>query len=140
MQSNTTTFPLYSHSLKSVLGFDQRHGTLLHINAIVERANSLEGVHRALEAEDYESVARYVQTFLQIDAQYKDSGSDQVQRDRLLAAKKQLEGIVRKKLSAAVDQRDHPAIPRFGSVVDLFFSYILNYESNAYTYIHIYYI
>ncbi|ESW11010.1 hypothetical protein PHAVU_009G257900 [Phaseolus vulgaris] len=87
--------------------------TLLRIDAIVERANSLEGVHRALEAEDYESAARYVQTFLQIDAQYKDSGSDQLQRDRLLAAKKQLEGIVRKKLSAAVDQRDHPAILRF---------------------------
>lgn len=87
--------------------------TLLRIDAIVERANSLEGVHRALEAEDYESAALYVQTFLQIDAQYKDSGSDQLQRDRLLAAKKQLEGIVRKKLSAAVDQRDHPAILRF---------------------------
>ncbi|KAG5056319.1 hypothetical protein JHK85_008829 [Glycine max] len=87
--------------------------TLLRIDAIVERANSLEGVHRALEAEDYESAACYVQTFLQIDAQYKDSGSDQLQRDRLLAAKKQLEGIVRKKLSAAVDQRDHPAILRF---------------------------
>ncbi|XP_014499059.1 conserved oligomeric Golgi complex subunit 4-like [Vigna radiata var. radiata] len=87
--------------------------TLLRIDAIVERANSLEGVHRALEDEDYESAARYVQTFLQIDAQYKDSGSDQLQRDRLLAAKKQLEGIVRKKLSAAVDQRDHPAILRF---------------------------
>ncbi|KAK7354864.1 hypothetical protein VNO80_20415 [Phaseolus coccineus] len=87
--------------------------TLLRIDAIVDRANSLEGVHRALEAEDYESAARYVQTFLQIDAQYKDSGSDQLQRDRLLAAKKQLEGIVRKKLSAAVDQRDHPAILRF---------------------------
>ncbi|BAT80363.1 hypothetical protein LR48_Vigan635s005500 [Vigna angularis] len=86
---------------------------LLRIDAIVERANSLEGVHRALEAEDYESASRYVQTFLQIDAQYKDSGSDQLQRDRLLAAKKQLEGIVRKKLSAAVDQRDHPAILRF---------------------------
>ncbi|KAH1259618.1 Conserved oligomeric Golgi complex subunit 4 [Glycine max] len=86
--------------------------TLLRIDAIVERANSLEGVHRALEAEDYESAACYVQTFLQIDAQYKDSGSDQLQRDRLLAAKKQLEGIVRKKLSAAVDQRDHPAILR----------------------------
>ncbi|XP_047175736.1 conserved oligomeric Golgi complex subunit 4-like [Vigna umbellata] len=87
--------------------------SLLRIDAIVERANSLEGVHRALEAEDYESASRYVQTFLQIDTQYKDSGSDQLQRDRLLAAKKQLEGIVRKKLSAAVDQRDHPAILRF---------------------------
>ncbi|WVZ18793.1 hypothetical protein V8G54_006115 [Vigna mungo] len=74
---------------------------LLRIDAIVERANSLEGVHRALEAEDYESASRYVQTFLQIDAQYKDSGSDQLQRDRLLAAKKQLEGIVHSTLHPA---------------------------------------
>lgn len=85
--------------------------TLLRINAIVERGNCLEGVNKALETEDYESAAKYVQTFLQIDAEYKDSGSDQ--RERLMASKKQLEGIVRKKLSAAVDQRDHPAILRF---------------------------
>ncbi|MCI64051.1 conserved oligomeric Golgi complex subunit 4-like, partial [Trifolium medium] len=32
------------------------------------------------------------------------------QRERLLDVKKQLEGIVRKKLSSAVDQRDHPVI------------------------------
>ncbi|KAJ1414763.1 Conserved oligomeric Golgi complex, subunit 4 [Sesbania bispinosa] len=87
--------------------------TLHRIDAIVERGNCLDGVLRALESEDYESAARYVQTFLQIDAQFKDSGSDQMQRERLMAAKKQLEGIVRKKLSAAVDQRDHPAILRF---------------------------
>ncbi|XP_057718932.1 conserved oligomeric Golgi complex subunit 4 [Arachis stenosperma] len=85
--------------------------TLLRIDAIVERANCLDGVHRALENEDYEAAAKYVQTFLQIDSQYKDSASDQ--RERLMGAKKQLEGIVRKKLSAAVDQRDHPSILRF---------------------------
>ncbi|KAI4355311.1 hypothetical protein L6164_004097 [Bauhinia variegata] len=85
--------------------------TLLRIDAIVERGNCLEGVNRALENEDYESAAKYVQTFLQIDAEYKDSGSDQ--RDRLMASKKQLEGIVRKRLTAAVDQRDHPTILRF---------------------------
>ncbi|KAJ7951380.1 Conserved oligomeric Golgi complex subunit 4 [Quillaja saponaria] len=85
--------------------------TLLRIDAIVERGNCLEGVNKALDIEDYESAAKYVQTFLQIDAEYKDSGSDQ--RDRLMASKKQLEGIVRKKLSAAVDQRDHPTILRF---------------------------
>ncbi|XP_057977299.1 conserved oligomeric Golgi complex subunit 4 [Malania oleifera] len=85
--------------------------TLSRIDAIVERGNCIEGVKKALESEDYESAARYVQTFLEIDAKYKDSGSDQ--REQLLASKKQLEGIVRKRLSAAVDQRDHPAILRF---------------------------
>ncbi|XP_054782804.1 conserved oligomeric Golgi complex subunit 4-like [Prosopis cineraria] len=87
------------------------HSTLLRIDAIVERGNCLEGVNKALETEDYESAARYVKTFLQIDADYKDSGSDE--KELLMASKKQLEGIVRKKLSAAVDQRDHPAILRF---------------------------
>lgn len=87
------------------------NSTLLRIDAIVERSNCIDGVRKALEAEDFESAAKYVQTFLQIDAKYKDSGSDQ--RDQMFAAKHQLEGIVRKKLSAAVDQRDHKMILRF---------------------------
>ncbi|CAM8938072.1 unnamed protein product [Rhodiola kirilowii] len=85
--------------------------TLLRIDAIVERGNCIEGVKKAMESEDFESAASYVQTFLQIDARYKESGSDQ--RDQLLASKKQLEGIVRKRLAAAVDQRDHQTILRF---------------------------
>ncbi|KAF8391623.1 hypothetical protein HHK36_023929 [Tetracentron sinense] len=87
------------------------HSTLSRIDAIVERGNCIEGVNKALEMEDYESAAKYVYTFLQIDAKYKDSGSGQ--REQLLASKKQLEGIVRKRLSAAVDQRDHATILRF---------------------------
>lgn len=85
--------------------------TLLRIDAIVERDNCLEGVKEALDSEDFESAARFVQTFLQIDAKYKDSGS--VQREELLAYKSQLESIVRKRLSSAVEHRDHPTILRF---------------------------
>lgn len=85
--------------------------TLLRIDAIVERGNCIDGVKKALESEDFESAAKYVQTFLQIDATYKDSGSDQ--REQLFASKKQLEGIVRKRLAASIDQRDHPNILRF---------------------------
>lgn len=87
------------------------HSTLSRIDAIVDRSNCLDGVKKALDTEDFESAARFVQTFLQIDARYKDSGSDQ--RDQLLESKRQLESIVRKRLSAAVDQRDHPTILRF---------------------------
>ncbi|KAG6784924.1 hypothetical protein POTOM_010638 [Populus tomentosa] len=87
------------------------NSTLSRIDAIVERGNCIEGVKNALEKEDYESAAKYVQTFLQIDAKYKDSGSDQ--REQLLASKRTLEGIVGKKLSAAVDSRDHSTILRF---------------------------
>ncbi|CAK9167904.1 unnamed protein product [Ilex paraguariensis] len=43
-------------------------------------------------------------------AKYRDSGLDQ--RELLLASKKQLQGIVRKRLSIAVDQLDHPVILR----------------------------
>jgi len=68
-------------------------------------------VKTALESEDYESAAKFVQRFLQIDLQYKDSGSDQ--SEQLHASKEQLEGIAKKKLLAAIDQRDHPTILRF---------------------------
>lgn len=85
--------------------------TLLLIDAIVDRANCLDGVVKALDSEDFESAANYVHTFLQIDAKYEDSGSDQ--REKLLAYKNQLERIVQKRLSVAVDQLDHPSILRF---------------------------
>ncbi|MBA0765391.1 hypothetical protein Gotri_014598, partial [Gossypium trilobum] len=80
-------------------------------DAIVDRGNCIDGVKSALDAEDYESATNYVRTFLEIDNKFKDSGSDQ--REQLLASKKQLEGIVKKKLMAAVDQRDHATILRF---------------------------
>ncbi|XP_047308759.1 conserved oligomeric Golgi complex subunit 4-like [Impatiens glandulifera] len=87
------------------------HETLLRIDATVERGSCIDGVKRALDSEDFEAASNYVQTFLQIDARYNDSASDQ--REQLLASKKQLEGIVRKRLSLAVDQRDHPNVLRF---------------------------
>ncbi|KAG5549684.1 hypothetical protein RHGRI_014849 [Rhododendron griersonianum] len=76
--------------------------TLLRIDAIVDRANCLDGVKKALDSEDFESAANYVQTFPQIDAKYNKDSDDH--REQLLASKKHLEGIVRKRLSAAVDQ------------------------------------
>ncbi|KAI3920503.1 hypothetical protein MKX01_000842 [Papaver californicum] len=90
------------------------HSTLSRIDAIVERGNCIEGAKRALETEDYESAAKFVQTFLKIDEKFGDSngGSDD-QRQQLLDSKKKLEGIVRKKLSNAVNQRDHSTIMRF---------------------------
>ncbi|XP_071736060.1 conserved oligomeric Golgi complex subunit 4-like [Rutidosis leptorrhynchoides] len=85
--------------------------TLQRIDAIVERSNCIDGVQKALESEDFESAANYVKTFLEIDGIYKDSGSDQ--REMLFSAKKQLESIVRRRLSTAVDQRDHATVLRF---------------------------
>jgi hypothetical protein len=61
------------------------NSALLRIDAIVNRSNYINGVRKSLETEDFESAAKYVQTFLQIDVKYKDSGTDQ--RDQMLAAK-----------------------------------------------------
>ncbi|KAM1675417.1 hypothetical protein FF1_040947 [Malus domestica] len=85
--------------------------TLLRLDAIVERSNCIDGVKQALDAQDYEAAANYVQRFLQIDSEYRDSGADQ--REQLMESKRQLESIVRKKLSAAVDQREHSNVLRF---------------------------
>ncbi|KAJ0113210.1 hypothetical protein Patl1_00691 [Pistacia atlantica] len=85
--------------------------TLLRIDAIVERNNCLDGVRTAMDEENFEAAANYVQRFIEIDGKYKDSGSEQ--REQLMAAKKQLEAIVKKRVVAAVDQRDHGTILRF---------------------------
>ncbi|CAH9104611.1 unnamed protein product [Cuscuta europaea] len=86
--------------------------TLLCIDAIVHRSNCLDGVQKALDSEDFESAANCVQSFLQIDTKFKDSSGSE-QREQLLSSKKQLETIVRRRLTAAVDQRDHPTVLRF---------------------------
>ncbi|XP_041012100.1 conserved oligomeric Golgi complex subunit 4 [Juglans microcarpa x Juglans regia] len=116
MLSNvSSTCDLADHVSRKVRELDlaqsRVNSTLHRIDAVVQRSNCIDGVRKALDTEDFELAANYVQTFLQIDAKYKDSGSDQ--RDQMLASKHQLEAIVRKKLSAAVDQRDHPTILRF---------------------------
>ncbi|GAV75387.1 COG4 domain-containing protein [Cephalotus follicularis] len=85
--------------------------TLSRIDATVQRSTCIEGVTNALATEDYESAAGFVETFLQIDGRYKDSNLEQ--REQLLDSKRKLEGIVKKKLAASVDQRDHNTILRF---------------------------
>ncbi|KAG0501331.1 hypothetical protein HPP92_001403 [Vanilla planifolia] len=85
--------------------------TLSRIDAIIERSHCLDGARRALESEEYDSAARFVHNFLQIDALFRDSGSDQ--REQLLECKRQLESIVRKRLASAVDKRDHNTILQF---------------------------
>ncbi|XP_044494832.1 conserved oligomeric Golgi complex subunit 4-like isoform X1 [Mangifera indica] len=85
--------------------------TLLRIDAIVERNNCLDGVRIAMDEENFEAAANYVQRFIEIDGKYKDSGSEQ--REQLMGAKRRLEGIVKKRVLVAVDQRDHGTILSF---------------------------
>jgi hypothetical protein len=46
---------------------------ITRINAIVDRTSCIEGVKTALEAEDYEAAAKYVETFLELDGAYHDA-------------------------------------------------------------------
>ncbi|MCL7038188.1 hypothetical protein MKW94_005918 [Papaver nudicaule] len=87
------------------------HATLSRVDAIVERGKCIEGVKKALETQDYEYAAEFVQRFLKIDEEF--GGSDDDQREQILALKNKLEGVVRNKLSYAVDRRDHWTITRF---------------------------
>ncbi|PQQ16052.1 conserved oligomeric Golgi complex subunit 4 [Prunus yedoensis var. nudiflora] len=111
----TSTCDLADHVSAKVRELDLAQSrvksTLLRLDAIVERGNCLDGVKQALDAQDYESAAKYVQRFIQIDSEYRDSGSEP--REQLMESKRQLESIVRKKLSEAVDQREHPNVLRF---------------------------
>ncbi|CAL9007582.1 unnamed protein product [Prunus brigantina] len=111
----TSTCDLADHVSAKVRELDLAQSrvksTLLRLDAIVELGNCIDGVKQALDTQDYESAAKYVQRFIQIDSEYRDSGSEQ--REQLMESKRQLESIVRKKLSEAVDQREHPTVLRF---------------------------
>ncbi|KAJ8437034.1 hypothetical protein Cgig2_025881 [Carnegiea gigantea] len=88
--------------------------TLLRLDAISQKSACIDGVKSALENDDYESAASHVKKFLEIDQAFRDvSASGNVQREELIGYKKQLEGVVKKKAAAAIDQRDHPTVVRF---------------------------
>ncbi|GAB2300581.1 Golgi transport complex subunit 4 [Dionaea muscipula] len=94
------------------LAQSQVSSTLLRLDAIVQKSHCFDAVQKALDSEDYESAADSVRTYLEIDSKFRDS-SGSSEKEQLLSFKRQLEGIARKKLTAAVDQREHPAILRF---------------------------
>lgn len=73
----------------------------------------------ALGCDDYESAAIHVKKFLEIDGEFPDSSGD-AQREEMIAYKKQLEGIVKKKLLAAIDHRDHDSVVKFIRLYPLF--------------------
>ncbi len=100
--------------------------TLSRIDAIVDRTNCIDGAKNALDAEDYETAAKYVDTFLQLDEEYSQGGGGagglalengretaMEQRKQLMESKQKLENVIRKKLSAAIEARDHLNVVRF---------------------------
>ncbi|XP_020273551.1 conserved oligomeric Golgi complex subunit 4-like [Asparagus officinalis] len=88
------------------------HLALSRIDAALHRSQSLDAARRSLDVEDYDSAAASVHSFLQIDAQFPSSSASE-QRQQLLALKSKLESIIKAKLAAAVDAKDHNAILRF---------------------------
>lgn len=85
--------------------------TLSRINAIMAKSDYLENAKKTLDLEDYDSAAKMVKEFLEIDGKFPDEASEQ--RNEMLDLKRRLELIVRKKLAESVDKKDHGLILRY---------------------------
>lgn len=86
--------------------------TLSRIDAIVDRTNCIDGAKQALEVEDYETAAKFVEKFLQLDAEFEtETGSEQ--RRQMLESKQKLETLIRRNLAASIEAKDHAKVVRF---------------------------
>jgi hypothetical protein len=125
LRSVSSTCDLADHVSGKVRELDlaqsRVQSTLARIDAIVDRTNCINGAKQALEVEDYETAAKYVETFLQLDAEFDEAGLDSdagkvtgaEQRRQMLESKQKLERIIRKKLAAAIEAKDHANVVRF---------------------------
>lgn len=127
LRSVSSTCDLADHVSGKVRELDlaqsRVQSTLARIDAIVDRTNCIDGAKQALEVEDYETAAKYVETFLQLDAEFDEAGpgldsaagkvTGTEQRRQMLESKQKLEGIIRKKLAAAIEVKDHANVVRF---------------------------
>ena len=52
------------------------NGTLENIDYIINRTNAVDGVQEALQTQDYEAAAQYVDTLLQSDEKYGNAHQD----------------------------------------------------------------
>ncbi|KAF8060573.1 COG4 [Scenedesmus sp. PABB004] len=98
--------------------------TLELIGLILDRTHCVSGVQQAMAAGDYDAAAGHIATFLALEARLAasgaaaagggaDAGQAEEQRQLLLSAKAQLEGVVSQRLEDAVGARDHAAVLRF---------------------------
>jgi hypothetical protein len=91
------------------------------VDLILDRTGCVSGVQGAMQAGDFEAAAGFIATFLELErrlagaagALSDDTGQVEEQRQLLLGAKGQLEGVVAARLDAAVAARDHAAVMRF---------------------------
>eukprot|EP00271_Cylindrocystis_brebissonii_P006642 TRINITY_DN19407_c0_g1_i1.p1 TRINITY_DN19407_c0_g1~~TRINITY_DN19407_c0_g1_i1.p1 ORF type:complete len:758 (-),score=117.00 TRINITY_DN19407_c0_g1_i1:172-2445(-) len=95
--------------------------TITRIDAIVDRTNCIDGVKSALDSEDYEAAAKYVETFLQLDKDFQGAAEDEaqaaetavLQKQQLLLSKAKLEDLIRGKFAEAAENRDQANVERF---------------------------
>ncbi|KAL5207111.1 hypothetical protein ABZP36_031546 [Zizania latifolia] len=83
--------------------------SLARAGAALDRSRALDAARRSLAADDLTVAATAVHEFLAIDARFPTY--DDLLRD-LLDIKRRLDGLARRRLAAAVDAQDHPAVLR----------------------------
>jgi len=68
--------------------------------------------YQALEVKDYETAAKFVEKFLQLDAEFEtETGTEQ--RRQMVESKQKLETLIRRNLAAAIEAKDHANVVRF---------------------------
>ncbi|CAN6245466.1 unnamed protein product [Urochloa humidicola] len=112
-ESSSSTAALADALSSRVRHLDAAHSradaALARAEAALDRSRALEAARRALAADDLAAAATAAHEFLTIDARFPTD--DDLRRD-LLDIKRRLEGLARRRLAAAVDAQDHPAVLR----------------------------
>ncbi|KAI5002585.1 hypothetical protein ZWY2020_027235 [Hordeum vulgare] len=112
-ESSSSTAALAEALSSRVRHLDAAHSraesALARAEAALDRSRALDAARRALAADDLAAAATAAHEFLAIDARFPTD--DDLRRD-LLDIKRRLEGLARRRLSAAVDAQDHPAVLR----------------------------
>ena len=111
--SSSSTASLADALSSRVRHLDAAHSradaALARAEAALDRSRALDAARRALAADDLTAAASAAHQFLAIDSRFPTD--DDLRRD-LLDIKRRLEGLARRRLSAAVDAQDHPAVLR----------------------------
>ncbi|KAM0892659.1 hypothetical protein ACQ4PT_025603 [Festuca glaucescens] len=111
--SSSSTAALADALSSRVRHLDAAHSraesALARAEAALDRSRALDAARRALAADDLTAAASAAHEFLAIDSRFPTD--DDLRRD-LLDIKRRLEGLARRRLSAAVDAQDHPVVLR----------------------------
>eukprot|EP00891_Asterochloris_glomerata_P008941 jgi/Astpho2/8941/Aster-02621 len=95
------------------------HEAMQRIGVIVDRTNAVDGVQRAMQAEDYEAAAGFVERFLRSEAELAQGQADpeatqnQTQQQK---ARQKLQKVAKEGMAAAIVQQDHAGVLRFSAL------------------------